>query len=102
MFETALRISRRNGDRSGLAYASVGLACVAADGGEWQRAAALHGAAQALIDEVAEAWQEPEARYRRESLHEIRTAIGEEQFGPAFAKGMTLSVDQALGLARPA
>ena len=99
MFEAALRVSRRNGDRSGLAYASLGLACLAADHGDWPRAAALHGAAQAFIDQIAEPWQEPEARYRRDSLHKVRTSFGEEQFGRAYAKGTTLSLDQALGLA---
>ena len=33
-FEAALRISRRNGDRFGIAYASLGLACLAADAGD--------------------------------------------------------------------
>jgi predicted ATPase/class 3 adenylate cyclase len=99
MFEAALRISRRNADRSGLAYASLGLACLAADCGDWQRAAVLHGAAQAFIDQVAEPWQEPEARYRRDSLDKIRTSFGEEQFGRAYGQGTTLSLDQALGLA---
>jgi tetratricopeptide (TPR) repeat protein len=99
MFETALRVSRRNGDRSSLAYASLGLACLAADRGDWPRAAALHGAAQAFIDQIAEPWQEPEARYRRDSLHKVRTSFGEEQFGRAYAKGTAFSFDQALGLA---
>jgi tetratricopeptide (TPR) repeat protein len=99
MFETALRMSRRYGDRSGLAYATLGLACLAADRGDWQRAAALHGTAQALIDQVAEPWQVLEARYRRGSLHKVRASLGQEQFGRAYAKGMTLSLDQALDLA---
>jgi predicted ATPase/class 3 adenylate cyclase/DNA-binding XRE family transcriptional regulator len=99
MFETALRISRRNGDRPGLAYASLGLACLAADHGDWPRAATLHAAAQALIDQIAEPWQVLEERYRRDSLHKIRTSFGEEQFARAYAKGMTLSLEQALGLA---
>ena len=99
MFEAALRISRRNGDRSGLAYASLGLACLAADRGDWQRAAVLHGAAQAFIDQIAEPWQEPEARYRRDSLNKVRASLGEEQSGRAYAKGTALSLDQALGLA---
>jgi hypothetical protein len=47
-----------------------------------------------------------EARYRRDSLDTIRTTVGKEQFGRAYAKGMTLSLDQALdlalGTARPA
>ena len=99
MFEAALRMSRRNADRSGLAYATLGLACLAADHGDWLRAAALHGAAQALTDQIAEPWQELEARYRRDNLHKIRTSFGEEQFGRAYAKGMTLGLDQVLDLA---
>jgi tetratricopeptide (TPR) repeat protein len=98
MFEPALRISRRTGERDGLAYASLGLACLAADCGDWPRAAVLHGAAQAFTDQIAEPWQEPEARYRRDSLHNIRASLGEEQFARAYAKGITLSLDQALGL----
>jgi predicted ATPase/class 3 adenylate cyclase len=99
MFEVGLRISRRNGDRSGLACASLGLACLAADEGDWQRAAALHGAAQAFTDQIAEPWQVLEARYRRDSLDKIRASLGEEQFAQAYTKGMTLSLDQALALA---
>jgi len=99
MFETALRMTRRYGDRSGLAYAILGLACLAADRGDWQRAATLHGTAQAFIDQVAEPWQVLEARYRRGSLRNVRTSLGQEQFGLAYANGMALSLDQALDLA---
>ena len=48
MFETALRIARRTGQRYVLAYAGLGLACLAADLGDWHRAAVLHGVAQAF------------------------------------------------------
>jgi hypothetical protein len=48
--ETALRTSRRNGEREGIAYATLGLACLAADAGECDVAAELHGAAQAALD----------------------------------------------------
>lgn len=44
----SLRISRRNGDNSGMAYAILGLACPAGDTGDRDRAAVLHGAAQAF------------------------------------------------------
>jgi hypothetical protein len=42
-------MSRRNGDRSGIALAGLGLACLAADAGDWHRAAMLHGVAQAFL-----------------------------------------------------
>jgi tetratricopeptide (TPR) repeat protein len=98
-FETALRVSRRTGERSGLAEASMGLACVAADLGDWDRAATLHGTAQALIERAGQPWQDPEARYRRDSLHKVRTSLGEEQFERAYARGKAFSFDQAIDLA---
>ena len=64
-----------------------------------QRAAELHGVAQAFLQRTGEQWQDPEARYRDDSLHQVRTSLGEEQAGRAYGKGMTLSLDQALDLA---
>jgi len=105
-FEKALQVSRRNGDRSGLAYASLGLACLTADAGDWYRAGQLHGIAHALLDRTGEYWQEPEAHYRHGSLNKIRSTLGEEQFKRAYGQGKALSLDQALdlalGTARPA
>ena len=59
-FEDALRMSRRSGERFDIAYAVLGLACLAADAGEWSRACVLHGVAQAALDRTGEPWQEPE------------------------------------------
>jgi predicted ATPase/class 3 adenylate cyclase len=99
MFEACLRTSRRNGERPGLAYASLGLACLAADQGDWHRAGQLHGAAQAFLDRTGERWQEPEDRYRRDSLDQVRARLSDEQFAHAFAQGAALSLDEALVLA---
>ena len=101
MFEASLRMSRHSGERAALAYASLGLACVAADVADWDRAAKLHGTAQALVERTGEPWQEPEAGYRLDSLNKVRTSLGEEQFQQAYATGMALSLDQALDLALP-
>ena len=98
-FQTALRVSRRTGERSSLAEASLGLACVAADLGDCDRAATLHGTAQAFAERAGQPWQELEVSYRRDSLHKVRTSLGEEQFERAYAKGMMLSPDQAIDLA---
>ena len=97
-FEEALQASRRHGDRSGLAYASLGLACVAADLGDWFRAGQLHGIAQVFLDRTGESWQEPETGYRQDSLNQLRSTLGEEQFERAYAQGQALSLDQALAL----
>jgi predicted ATPase/class 3 adenylate cyclase len=98
-FAAALRISRRTGDRSGIAYASLGLACLAADAGDWRRAAILHGVAQAFLDPTGQPWEKLETRYRRDSLAQVRAHLGQEQLDPAYSSGMTLSPDQALDLA---
>jgi predicted ATPase/class 3 adenylate cyclase len=98
-FEKALRVSRRSGDRSGLAYASLGLACLTADAGDWHRAGQLNGIAQALLDRTGESWQEPEAHYRQDSLGKVRSTLGEEQFEHAYTQGKTFSLDQALDFA---
>ena len=98
-FAGALQVSRRNGDRSGLAYASLGLACLTADTGDWYRAGQLHGIAQVFLDRTGECWQEPEAHYRDDSLTKVRSALGEEQFERAYTQGMALSLDQAIDLA---
>jgi predicted ATPase/class 3 adenylate cyclase len=98
-FEDALRMSRRSGERFGVAYAVLGLACVAEDAGQWSRACVLHGIAQALLDRTGEPWQEPEARYRRESLVLVRAHLSEEQYERHYARGMALSSDEILDLA---
>jgi hypothetical protein len=92
-------MSRRNGDRPGIAYASLGLACLAADTGDWHRAAVLHGVAQAFLDPTGLPWEELEARYRRDSLDKVRAHLGQEHFERANAKGIALSSDEALDLA---
>jgi tetratricopeptide (TPR) repeat protein len=98
-FTAALRISRRNGDRSGIAYASLGLASLAGDAGDWYQAAVLHGVAQAFLNRTGQPWEELEARYRQDSLDLVRAHLGQEQFEQAHAEGMSLTSDEALGLA---
>ncbi len=100
-FEAALRISRRNGDNWNMAGAVLGLACLAGDAGDWGRAAALHGAAQAFQDRAGNPWQEVDARYRRDSLDQARAHLGDEQLERAYAQGMALSLEKALDLALP-
>jgi predicted ATPase/class 3 adenylate cyclase/DNA-binding CsgD family transcriptional regulator len=100
MFGASLRVSRRNGDHAGVAYAILGLACLAADRGDWHQAAVLHGAAQAFLDRAAEPWEELEARYRRGSLDDVRARLGDEHAERAYAEGVTLSVEEAHDLAR--
>jgi predicted ATPase/DNA-binding CsgD family transcriptional regulator len=99
MFETSLRISRRNGDSRGLAYACLYLACVAGDLGDWDRAIVLHGSAQLFQDRTGIPWDDFDGRYREDSLAQARRRMGDEQLERAYAHGMALSLDNALDLA---
>ena len=100
-FEAGLRLSRRNGDKLIMAEASLGLACLAGDAGDWDRAAALHGVAQAFNDRTGSPVQEFDARYRQDSLDQARAHLGDEQLERAYAQGMALSLEKALDLALP-
>ena len=99
-FQAALRTSRRNGDNRSMAYAILGLAYLAGDAGDWHRAAALHGAAEAFLDRTRRPQQKYDARRRQDSLDQARTHLGDEQLERAYAQGMALTVDEALDLAR--
>ena len=92
--EQALPISRRTGHGPGTATACLSLACLAAATGDWHRAAALHGVAQAFLDRTGQPWQELEARYRQASLDQIRAHLSHEQFERAYVTGTALSPDK--------
>jgi predicted ATPase/class 3 adenylate cyclase len=98
-FEAGLRASRRNGDNLWMATACHGLALLAGDAGDWDRAAVLHGAAQALRDRTGGPWVQEIARELRDSLGQARAHLGDEQLERAYAQGLALSLDQALDLA---
>ena len=98
-FEASFRICRWSGEQSDIAYASLGLACLAADLGDWHHAATLHGVAQAFLDRSGEPWEGLEKRYRQASLAQVRANLGEELFGRDYAKGMALSAEERLRLA---
>jgi hypothetical protein len=100
MFAEGLRTSLRTGQRMGIAYASLGLACLTADQGDWDQAAVLHGVAQTFLDSSREPWQEPESGYRRDSLDQIRAHLGNDPFEQSYAQGVMLSCDEALDLVR--
>ena len=100
-FQASLRIGRRNGDNWHMAMAILGLAFLAGDAGDWDRAAALHGVAQAFRDRTGNPWHVYEARDRRDSLDQVRAHLGDEQLERAYAQGMALSLEKALDLALP-
>jgi tetratricopeptide (TPR) repeat protein len=97
--QEALRVGRRIGDKRSTAEAMGALACLDGDVGYWYRAAMLHGAAQALLDQTGVPWDTFDARYRQASLDQAGAALGDEQFQRAYARGTALGFDQAISLA---
>jgi predicted ATPase/class 3 adenylate cyclase len=98
-FERGLRQSRRIGNRVGLAYCTLGLALIAGDVGDWHLAAELLGAAETFLDRASGSWQNPEHVYRQETIDRARTQLGAERFEADYARGTTLSFDDAIALA---
>jgi predicted ATPase/class 3 adenylate cyclase len=97
-FEAGFRMCRRSGNQATIPYAILGLACLAADLGDWPRSATLHGVAQDFLNRSGGSWEGLEERYRQDSLARVRAELGEVLFGRAFAKGMALSPGESLQL----
>jgi len=92
-------MSRRSGDRFGLAYSTLGLACLGVDLGDWRRAAELHGVAQAFLDQMGQScllYYEP---LRQVSIDKVSMHLGDEEFQRAYAKGRTSGFEEAIDLA---
>jgi predicted ATPase/class 3 adenylate cyclase len=98
-FEDVVRMARRTGDKYALACALLGLGCMAADLGDWHRAAVLYGAEHTLRDQLGHGEDPFDARRRQESLDQARAALGDKQLHQAYARGKALSFDQAIGVA---
>ena len=98
MFEAALRINRRNGD-NGPWPRHPGLADLAGDAGDWDRAAALHGAAQAFRTGRAFRGRRATRATASTASDQARAHLGDEQLERAYARGMALSLEKALDLA---
>jgi predicted ATPase/class 3 adenylate cyclase len=99
LFEEGLRQCCRNGDRPGIAYASLGLAWIAADEGEWYRAAVLHAVAQSFLDQTGEQWGQWGTDRRQSSIDEVAARLGDDAFQRAWTEGGQLSADKAIDVA---
>ena len=89
MFEESLRTARRMGDVTMLAYAQLGLAVVASRAGESQRAASLHGAADAIHERLATRVQGIESRLREADIARLRAELGDAVFDTAYSAGQS-------------
>lgn len=94
-FDRALRQARRQGDHFELGYATLGLACLAGDGGAFDEAALLHGIAQSIFERVGEPVQLPERAYQERSLATVKRAL-DSSFEARYTAGRAMALDEAL------
>jgi hypothetical protein len=80
-------------------YATLGLACGAADTGDWRRATVLHGFADAFLCSSGEPWQDPEDVFRQQSLDEVRAHLNEAGFEAEYRRGTRLDLRSTVDLA---
>ncbi len=77
--------------------AFVGVALIAAKGGQAESAARLLGAAEALESSIGSSPQAQKRRVYEAAVAEARSALGHPRFEAAFGEGRDLSDDQAIG-----
>ena len=85
-FAEVLGLAGETGQRSLVAYAVLGLAVTSAGPGQHLRAAALHGAADALFEELRETPEPLEARLRDRARGVLRAHLG-DRFDRQYAAG---------------
>jgi tetratricopeptide (TPR) repeat protein len=99
----ALEIDHRRGDGLAMPWKVNGLAAVAVDRGDFERAATLIGVADAMMEDAGGAWP-PDERVHYERTVDVATdAMGADAFERARAEGRAMAVSDAMdvALARP-
>jgi non-specific serine/threonine protein kinase len=95
----ALPIFQRLGNTAYIAFSLDGLAAIAARGNEWERAARLAGAAEALREQVGFALPPVDREVRERYLADLRDALGEGTLVRLLAEGGALSLDRVIEMA---
>lgn len=95
----AMDIAQRRGDTLMTVWMMNGLAAVAADRGDLERAATLIGAADAGMESVGGAWPPDELVQYERTVQRLTEAMGEAGFAQAGARGRSLSVPEAIRFA---
>jgi tetratricopeptide (TPR) repeat protein len=97
----ALEIGERTGDQFTKPFALSGLAAIATDRREFERAATLVGAAEAIMEAQHMAWPPDERPHYERMLAVLPEALGSAEFARARAAGHSMApgkaVDFALG-----
>jgi predicted ATPase/class 3 adenylate cyclase len=98
-FSEGLQLARRAGDRIVVSMTVLGLACVAGDAGDFEQAANMLGAAQAIRDTTRVAFGLFGLRRREACTKEARGGLGDHEFELAYIRGKSLSIQDVISLA---
>lgn len=96
MYRESLKISVEIDDKRGLAHSLLGIAGVAARQGQYERAGQFLAAAETLRQEIHQAWEKVQHQIFDETLHQLKTSLGEEPFAKIWAAGQQMSLDELL------
>jgi non-specific serine/threonine protein kinase len=95
----ALDIDHRRGDEWAMPYKVSGLAAVATDRGDFDRAAMLLGAAEAMMEREKADWPPDERPHYERMLSRLPRGLGPDMFDVLRAKGRAMSTDDAVAYA---
>jgi tetratricopeptide (TPR) repeat protein len=94
-----LEIGRRIGDDFTKPFAVTGLAAIATERGDHERAATLVGAAETMMESQKMEWPPDERPHYERMLNELPKAMGAAEFERARAVGQSMHSDDAVDLA---
>jgi hypothetical protein len=95
----ALEICVRIGDQFTRPFAIAGLAAVATERGQYERAATLVGAAESIMEAQAMAWPPDERPHYERMLADLPEAMGDQPFEQARSAGRAMPADDLIAYA---
>jgi len=95
----ALDIDRRREDEWAFPYSLMRVAQVSAERGDFQRAATIVGAAEAMMEAQGATWPPDERPHYDRTVAQLTGAMGSAEFERARASGQSLATYQAIELA---
>lgn len=96
VFRKGLLLFRELGDKLRIVECIAGLAAVAADTGQPERAAQLFGSAEAVLTALGTGLDPADQIEYEHNVAHTRSLLPEEQFSASWAKGRTMRLEQAL------
>jgi non-specific serine/threonine protein kinase len=92
----ALEIGERIGDQFITPFAIAGLAAIATERQEYERAAILVGAAETIMETQHMAWPPDERPHYERMLADLPAAMGSDAFEQARGRGSSMTTEEAL------